>query len=354
MINILAVIGTRPQVIKHAALAPLLTQYNLTTINTGQHYHNALDAGQVASFHLHIDKNLAIPAGDMPSALGNMIPALAGVMREYRPDVVLVYGDTVSTLAGALAARTCTIPLVHVEAGLRSGERDMPEEISRTITDTLADLLLAPTTVAVRNLASEGLLERMVLVGDLMYELLEKNLEGLDDSILKEMGLEPRSYILLTVHRAANTDDEKRLFNILSTLNESRLPVICPLHPRTASQLEKAKIVKRGAIIFVDPLLYRQNMALLRSAALCVTDSGGLQKEAYFLGIPCLTLRERTEWEETVEAGANLCVGADPERIKAGLENPPKPRPRGSLVGDPLPSVRIHKAIEQWFDKTTT
>ncbi len=350
--KIVFVIGTRPQFIKHAALLPALSQHECITIHTGQHYDYELSGEQFLALGLPQPINLGIPGGEPASVLAAMLNPLIASFREHHPDIVIVYGDTTSTLAGALAARMSGIPLAHVEAGLRSGDREMPEETARVVTDHLADLLLAPTTHAVANLYHEGLGDRTVLTGDLMYELLAKQLPHLDESILDKLGLKEDGYILMTMHRAANTDDSSRLQRILTSVAKAQMPVVFPVHPRTAQRIKEAGISDLlDLFITTPPLVYDENLALLKHARLCITDSGGLQKEAFFLNVPCLTLRDRTEWVETLEDGANRCVDDNPALIEAGIAEAKRVKRSHNLVGDPPPSVRMAQAIEEWWGK---
>jgi UDP-N-acetylglucosamine 2-epimerase len=353
--KIVFIVGTRPQFIKHAALLPALGRHELVTIHTGQHFDEELSREQFRALGLGEPTNLGIPGGEPTTVLAAMLDPLVTALRKHNPDIVLVYGDTTSTLAGALAARMTGLPLGHVEAGLRCGERDMPEEIARVVTDHVADLLFAPTTQAVTNLYHEGLGERTVLSGDLMYELLAQKLPNVKKEILQELGLKERGYILLTMHRAANTDNPMRLRRILSSVAKAPLPIVFPVHPRTALRIKEAGMSDLlDLFIATPPLVYDQNLALLLHSKVCITDSGGLQKEAFFLGVPCLTLRDRSEWVETLEDGANRCVDDDPESIAAGIANAgPKRRVR-DLVGEPPPSVRIAQALEEWWEKIRT
>lgn len=253
--------------------------------------------------------------------------ALEDVLAELRPDVVLVYGDTNSTLAGALVATKLNIALAHVEAGLRSYNRAMPEEINRVLTDHAADLLYAPTEAAVANLQREGIHgSRVQLVGDVMYDaaLYFSERAERESNILKTLALEDRDYILLTVHRAENTDDPARLANIFRGLARlgHKVPIVAPLHPRTKVALERTGLMPEIAqhLRIIPPLGYLDMVCLERKAALIATDSGGVQKEAYFYGVPCVTLRDETEWLELVEAGWNrLLPPTDPAAVAETL-----------------------------------
>jgi UDP-GlcNAc3NAcA epimerase len=253
---------------------------------------------------------------------GRMLEQIERLLLEEPPDAVLVYGDTNSTLAGALAAAKLQIPVAHVEAGLRSFNRRMPEEINRILTDHASALLFAPTAAAVDNLRREGTdPEKIALVGDVMYDamLFHRRQAEERSRILEELGLRPKRYILATVHRAENTDDPARLRGVMDGLGRlaEAMDVVLPLHPRTLEALRSAGILEgvKGRMRVIEPVGYLDMVLLEASAALVATDSGGVQKEAYFHRVPCLTLREETEWVELLEVKANTLVGADPERI---------------------------------------
>ncbi|GAB4226992.1 MAG: O-antigen biosynthesis protein WlbD [Methyloligellaceae bacterium] len=310
--RILSIVGARPQFIKAAALSRVFLEaqdFAEILVHTGQHF----DANMSAVFfeELAIPEpayNLDIHGGSHGRMTGRMLEALEAVIEQERPHWVLVYGDTNSTLAGALAAAKLNIPVIHVEAGLRSFNRTMPEEINRVMADHLSQLLLCPTAEAVANLAREGITSGVHQVGDVMYDatLFAKEAAARSSRILDTLSLRPGSYSLCTVHRAENTDDEARFRKVLAFLEAAaqEAPVIFPIHPRTRQTLARYGIEPRG-IRLIDPVGYFDMHALLSGAATVYTDSGGLQKEAYFHRVPCVTLRDETEWVETVEAGWN-------------------------------------------------
>ncbi len=262
--------------------------------------------------------NLRVGSGSHGSQTGRMLEALERVMLEERPDWVLVYGDTNSTLAGALAAAKLHIPVAHVEAGLRSYNRRMPEEINRVVTDHLAALLFAPTDASVKNLTAEGSTRGVYKTGDVMYDLFLKMKPLIDERaprILDRFDLRPKEYAFVTAHRAENTDDPARWSGILTglaSIARNGLRVIWPVHPRTRELVER---VSENRIRFLEPLPYLETHALLSQAKVVLTDSGGLRKEAAFHGVPCITMRDETEWVELVEAGVNVLAGTDPARI---------------------------------------
>ena len=305
-------VGARPQFIKAAAFSRALAAEGALEerlIHTGQHFDDNMSGVffrelGIAAPH----RSLGISGGGHGQMTGRMLEALEAVMLEERPDAVLVYGDTNSTLAAALAAVKLHIPLIHVEAGLRSRNRRMPEEINRILTDHASDLLLAPTRTAMANLAEEGLERRARLVGDVMCDAtLHAIAEGRRSStVIARLGLEGRRYAVATVHRAENTDDPARLARIVVYLREAagERAVVFPVHPRTAGKLRDGGVDTAG-LLLTDPLSYFDLHRLVDGSELVLTDSGGLQKEAYFHRKPCITLRSETEWVETVEAGWN-------------------------------------------------
>lgn len=309
--RVLTVVGARPQLVKAAALSRQLVRHGLNEImvHTGQHFDPGMS--DVFFMELNIPKpthHLGISGGGHGDMTGRMLQALEPVMLAEQPDMVIVYGDTNSTAAGALCAVKLHIPVAHVEAGLRSFDRRMPEEINRIIADHVSDLLLCPTRMAVAHLAAEGITRGVHHVGDVMFDAaLHAAKEATARSnILERLSLEPGSYCVATVHRAENTDTPEALARVIGWLaaeSESR-PVVLPLHPRTRRALKQTAI-DPGPIRLVEPLGYLDMTRLVRSAAAVFTDSGGLQKEAYFHRVPCVTLRPVTEWVETVEAGWN-------------------------------------------------
>jgi UDP-N-acetylglucosamine 2-epimerase len=266
-----------------------------------------------------------------------MLKAIEDVLLVERPNCVLVYGDTNSTLAGALAASKLSVPIAHVEAGLRSFNRRMPEEINRVMADHLSDLLLCPSKTAVSNLAAEGIFQNVHLVGDVMLDVLNwaKQRVGANQSaILERFGLNKQAYLLATVHRSENTDVAARMSSILSAFSAIDEPVIFPVHPRARKIITEMGFRPKPHVHLIDPLGYLDMVALLGSARLVLTDSGGLQKEAYWLGVPCLTLRNETEWVETVEAGWNVLVGSDLNKIVDAVDSFSPPDSHPVLYGD--------------------
>lgn len=289
-------------------------------IHTGQHYDDEMSSIFFRDLNLpEPDYNLGVGSGSHGQQTGKMLIEIEKVLVAEKPDLVLVYGDTNSTLAGALAACKLNIPLAHVEAGLRSFNRQMPEEHNRVITDHCADLLFCPTKTAVINLAKESITSGVHLVGDVMYDavLLYRERIERNSLILERLAVKNRKYILVTVHRAENTDNLERLGNIMKGLEKiaaEYLPVIFPVHPRTRKQFTSAGMLPIH-VRLIEPISYFDMLKLEKHAKIILTDSGGVQKEAFFFRVPCITLRDETEWVETVEAGGNVLVGYDSERI---------------------------------------
>ncbi len=353
--NVLTVVGARPQFIKAAPVSQALrARHREVLVHTGQHY----DARMSDIFFAELgipqpDINLGIGSGSHGQQTGRMVMAIEEVLLAERPDWLLVYGDTNSTLAGALAAVKLGVPVAHVEAGLRSFNRAMPEEHNRVLTDHCADLLFCPTATAVELLAAEGLRAGVHLVGDVMVDALRQHadLARQRSDALARLGLRPQGYFLATVHRPYNTDAPETLRSILAAFGDihrqSGRPVVLPLHPRTRGRLAELALAPPAGVALIDPVGYLDMLALEQGAALILTDSGGIQKEAYTFAVPCITLRPETEWVETVQAGWNVVVGADRAAIVQAAtqqrwpEGPPPP-----LFGDGHAAGRIVAALE--------
>ncbi len=331
MIKILTIVGARPQFIKAAPVSRAIIEHNKTAtedhqlqeiiLHSGQHFDKNMS--EVFFNELNIPApqyNLGIQGGSHGSMTGRMLEKIEAVLLKETPDLVIVYGDTNTTLAGALAASKMNIKIAHIEAGLRSWNRQMPEEINRILTDHLSYILFCPTFQAVENLKKEGIQKNVIHSGDVMFDaaLLAADLADKHNSILKTTGLQPREYFLATLHRAENTDNETRLRSILSALNKLSLqkPVVLPVHPRTIKKIKAFGLESLTANLkMMAPVSFLEMVALEKSAAIILTDSGGVQKEAYFHGIPCITLRDETEWIETVETGWNTLAGCDVNQI---------------------------------------
>ena len=351
--TVLTVVGARPQFVKAAPVSRALRRrLREILVHTGQHYDREMSASFFEQLQLpEPDCHLGIGSGSHGAMTGRMLEALEAVMVERRPDLVLVYGDTNSTLAGALAAAKLGIPIAHVEAGLRSFDLRMPEEVNRRLTDHVSQLLLCPTTAAVQNLKREGITRGVSRPGDVMMDAVRESLARARKIARPEAALPARSYYLATVHRQENVDDDGRLRDILDTLAALPLPTLMPLHPRTRKRIDALGFTPRGLLQFLRPAPYLDMLLLTSEARAVLTDSGGLQKEAFILGTPCITLRETTEWVETVEAGANRLAGASPPKIRAAAAAT-RPVPRGAArrcYGDGRAADRIAALIERWL-----
>jgi UDP-GlcNAc3NAcA epimerase len=347
--KIVTIVGARPQFIKAAAVSRALRakdQFTELIVHTGQHFDANMSEVFFAELAIpHPDFNLGIGGGTHGQNTGRMLEAIEDVLLQVRPDWVLVYGDTDSTLAGTLAAAKLHIPIAHVEAGLRSFNRGMPEEINRVLTDHAADLLFTPTDAACRNLAHEGISgSRIARVGDVMYDaaLHYGALAEQHSTVLQRLGLSQSGYVLATIHRQENTDAADRLTNILRGLADSEWPVVLPLHPRTRQRIAALPQFRQGSLQLIDPVGYLDMIMLEKNARLIATDSGGVQKEACFHRVPCLTLRDETEWVELIEIGANRLVGAAREAIRSAINQAVLPAvPATTLYGDGQASIVI-------------
>jgi len=326
--HIISLVGARPQFIKLAALTGALSKKtDHVIIHAGQHYDRVMS--EVFFDELAIPEvalNLAVGSGSHANMTAHIMMRFERLLLEKCPDLVLVYGDTNTTVAGALTAAKLNIPVGHIEAGLRSFRRDMPEEINRVMTDHLSSLLFCPTPVSVKNLREEGIGKGVVRSGDLMYELIDNHRGRIAKAVtlLKRHGVRRHEYLLLTLHRAGNVDDEKRLAKIVDILARLPYQIIFPLHPRTRKNLNRFGLRKsleqHSHVHLIEPLSYLDNLRLIAAASAVLTDSGGMQKESVFLGTPCLTLRDETEWPETLKRG-NQLVGLSERKIKSRLSS---------------------------------
>ncbi len=347
--RVLTVLGARPQFIKAGPVSRVLrSRGDEFLLHTGQHYDDSMSDLFFRQLGIpHPGLNLEVGSGAHGAQTAAMLAGIENTALERRPDWVLVYGDTNSTLAGALAAAKLHIPVAHVEAGLRSFDRRMPEEVNRVVADHLGTLLLCPTPAAVANLAREGITDGVEMVGDVMYDAYQQHIDVARRScaVLDELGLEARGYQLLTVHRAENVDDPAVLQRILDGVSRSRRRVVFPVHPRARAMLKRQAIQAGESVTMIDPVGYLEMLVLEENAEAIVTDSGGVQKEAYFAGRPCITLRERTEWTETVEAGWNVIVGSDPVAIATAMSEFRPSGTRPPLFGDGHAAERVVEAL---------
>ena len=334
--KIATVIGARPQFIKMAPVSrELRKHFDEIVIHTGQHYDYGMN--KIFFDELKIpepDYHLGVGSGTHAYQTGEMLKRIEEVLMEEKPDFVLIYGDTNSTLAGALAGAKLHIKVGHVEAGMRSFDKSMPEEINRILTDHCSDLLFCSTKTAVLNLKREGIINGVYLTGDVMVDslLYNKEIAESKSAILNDLDLKNKRYLVATIHRASNTDDRENLRNIVDAFSEAEERIIFPVHPRTEKFLKAYGLYDKlkASIKLTKPLGYLDFLKLMNHAKKIITDSGGIQKEAYILKVPCITLRENTEWVETVEEGWNVLVGADKEKIV-------------KMVKEFEPSLKTHK-----------
>jgi UDP-N-acetylglucosamine 2-epimerase len=347
--KVVSIVGARPQFIKAAVVGQMLRQHHREVlIHTGQHYDYRMSRLFFEELELP-EPNINLEVGSGPHGLqtGQMLTRIEEVLLLEKPDWVLIYGDTNSTLAGALAAAKLQIPVAHVEAGLRSFNRAMPEEINRVVTDHLSNLLFCPSQTGVDNLAAEGIISGVHLVGDVMADALLWAMERAQrrSTILTQLDLTERGYLLATVHRAENTNDTNRLRNILAAFDTVDEPVIFPVHPRTRRIINAVGYTPAAHVRLIEPVGYLDMIRLEQVARMILTDSGGIQKEAYWLGVPCVTLRNETEWTETVKTGWNILVGADTAAIIQAVESFQPPIIHPQLYGDGQTAALILKTL---------
>lgn len=361
--KVVTVVGARPQFIKAATVSRTLrSRLQEVLVHTGQHY----DAYMSDIFFEELgipepDYNLGVGSGSHGAQTAEMLRGIEEILLTEKPGMLIVYGDTNSTLAGALAAAKLHIPVAHVEAGLRSFNRTMPEEFNRILTDAVSSLLFAPSETGAANLAREGITQGVHVVGDVMYDavLMFTNSAMQRCTILQDLQVQSKIYLLATVHRASNTDDGDNLAGILRAFGRMQIPVVLPLHPRTRSVIARdatlQSLLAATNIKVIDPVSYFDMLALTANAVGVLTDSGGLQKEAYFAQKPCVVLREDTEWIELVDAGWNRLVGADTEKICTCMEELLSGNvthyPYLELYGDGKASEKITRLIEVYLEK---
>jgi UDP-GlcNAc3NAcA epimerase len=359
-VKIVTVVGNRPQFIKAAAVSgPLRERHEELLVHTGQHYDDSLSKVFFAELGLaQPDRELGVGGGSNASQTARMLGALEPLLARERPRAVLVYGDTNSTLAGGLAGAQAGAAVIHVEAGMRSFDWTMPEELNRVVTDHLGDLLLCPSDTAAANLARESVHGHVEVVGDVMVDVALRRQDGAraDERTLREHDVSPGGYLLATVHRAGNVDDPERLRAVAALVAALPRPVVFVLHPRTRTRLREAhlleQLARREGLRLTEPLGYAQFSALLCQARAVVTDSGGVQKEAYLAQVPCVTLRANTEWVETVASGWNTLADLDTEAALRALAQP-RPREHPPLYGDGRAAQRCVQAIDSLAAKQT-
>lgn len=345
----LSIVGARPQFMKAAPVArALAATHDHMLVHTGQHYDTNMSGVFFEELGLsRPDFDLAIGSGPHGAQTGAMLAALEPVMQSARPDWVIVYGDTNSTLAGALAASKLQIRVAHVEAGLRSFNRAMPEEINRVVADHVSDVLFCPSEVAVEHLRAEGITRGVHDVGDVMADALIPLAARARErsTVMATLGLTPGRFVLATLHRAENTDDPARLGGIVAAINSLDETVVLPVHPRTAKMLGGLEARFGPHVRVIEPVGYLDMLQLAQHARLILTDSGGLQKEAYWLGVPCVTTRDETEWVETVANGWNVLAGADRNRIVTAVATFAPPPSRPPLYGGGHASAHIARIL---------
>ena len=350
------VVGTRPQFIKMAPLSKAMSKiFKEIIIHTGQHYDKEMSSNFFEG--LDIPKpnyNLNVGSLTHGKQTGIMIQRLEDILLSEKPDFVLVYGDTNSTLAGALAAAKLNICVAHVEAGLRSFNREMPEEINRILTDHCSNLLFVPTKTAILNLANEGITKNVFNTGDVMYDSILMNLDisASKSKLLDELDLNIKDYFYLTVHRPSNTDKRNNLENIVDAIIEMDSNVLFPVHPRTKKSLIKFDLLEKlqssSNVYLTKPVNYLDSIFSIKNASMVLTDSGGIQKESYILGTPCLTLREETEWIETVDDGWNILTGSNKEKILSHARNFKPSNKRKNYYGTGNSSQKIVDIISKY------
>lgn len=349
VLTVLSVVGTRPEFVQASPLSRALRgRCREVIVHTGQHYDDEMSRVFLDEFEfVRPEHELGVGSGSHAEQTAGVILGTERVIAEEHPDIVVVRGDTNSGLGGALAAAKTGVRLAHVEAGVRAFDRLIPEEVNRIVIDHVSDPLFCPTDTAVRNLAAEGVTRGVHMTGDVTSDLVaacRPAAEARFGALRARLGI-PHEHVIATVHRASNTDEPRALRAIVTALGAVHGTVVLPLHPRTAKALERDDLSLPVNVMRTPPLSYLDMLALLGHARLCITDSGGLQKEAYLLGIPCLTLRTNTEWWETVDAGWNALVGNDTETIVTMSRSFAPPRERPELFGDGRAAERIAELI---------
>ncbi len=358
MVTILSIIGARPQLIKASVLSQELSKnkkFKEVVIHTGQHYDENMSDIFFRELNIPYPRyTLAINQGTHAEQTGRMMMEIEKIALKENPAFVLVYGDTNSTLAGALAGAKLSLPVAHVEAGMRSFDKKMPEEINRVITDHCSSLFFCASKTAIENLKKESITQNVFEVGDVMYDsiILFSRIAKKESTILKRWDLKPREYVTLTIHRVSNADNKDNLTSILNAFIRSKLKVIFPVHPRTRKRMGEYGIWEKYQnknIFFMDPVSYLDMISLQENSRIMATDSGGIQKEAYYLGIPCLTLRDVTEWTETIINGGNVLVSANETKILDALQNPPKGVFKEKIYGDGKACQKIVTILEHLY-----
>lgn len=356
--KIITIVGARPQFIKTPLISKELAKFATEIlVHTGQHYDSNMSAIFLKELKIKKPKyNLGVGSDNHGVQTAKMLEGIEKILLKEKPNLVIIYGDTNSTIAGSLAAAKLHIPVAHVEAGLRSYNREMPEEINRIVTDNVSDLLFAPTKNAVDILKGEGITKGVHNVGDVMTDLqieLTTNNKQLITKTPDTLHLSPKTFLLVTIHRQENTDKKENLVDIVEALTQIKETIIWPLHPRTKKMLEQYKLMKKLSsspyIRLIDPIGYLEMMSLETHSKMILTDSGGVQKEAYIARVPCITLRNETEWVETVISGWNHLVGTDTKKILKLVNSYPKPKNHPNFLGDGKAYLKIAKIIKDYL-----
>lgn len=352
--KIVTIIGARPQFIKAAVLSRIFKKSNNIEeiiVHTGQHYDEKMSEIFFEELNIPNPKyNLSVGSGSHGMQTGKMLIDIESVLLKEKPDLVLLYGDTNSTVAGAIAASKIHIPIAHVEAGLRSFNKKMPEEINRILTDHVSMFLFCPTKDAIKNLQDENLIKNIFAVGDVMYDSMlfaSQKTTG----ILSKLGIEKEDYVLATIHRAENTDFREKLESIFTGLNQINKRIILPAHPRLLNKVSNHQLDTKN-IKLIEPISYLEMVELEKNSTFIITDSGGVQKEAYFLKKPCITVREETEWVETVESGWNQLTGTNSEEILKAVKDIKIPESRENYYGDGNAGEKIYEIISVFLNES--
>lgn len=350
--RVATIVGARPEFVQLAPVSRAIRQrHEECLIHTGQHYDDTMSEQFFQELSLpEPDYHLHCGSGPHGAQTARMLEAVEQVLLKERPDWVVVFGDTNTTLAGALVAAKLRIALAHVEAGLRSFNRDMPEEINRIVTDHISDRLFCPTSTARDHLNREGITQGVEVVGDVMLDLhlqVEPLLEERRQALCSTLGISEQHYILVTIHRPVNTDDAEALRNIAAALNALQLPVVFPIHPRTRKRLQDYDLRWKSHVRLIEPVGYLDMLTLERFAYRILTDSGGVQKQAYFCSVPCITLREETEWSETVESGWNVLVGSQCHAILEAMQLPAPAQVQTNPFGDGNAALHIVESLSR-------
>lgn len=354
--KIVTIVGARPQFIKTAFLSWELRKYfKEVVVHTGQHYDPNMSDIFYKDLNLPpVDYNLEVGSDSQGKQTGLMLEKIEQVLIKEKPDLVLIYGDTNSTVAGALAASKLHIPVGHIEAGMRSFNRQMPEEINRVVADHLSSLLFCTSKSVIKLLKKEGIKDGVFLVGDVMNDLqlkAESLKRKAQSNIFENYKIEPKNYLLATIHRQENTDIKENLTNIVEAFGQIKDIIVWPIHPRTKKYIEKYKLKLPSNIKIIEPVGYREMICLETNAKMILTDSGGVQKEAYIARVPCITLRNETEWTQTVESGWNQLVGTDIKKILKLIKNFPKPLKHPNFLGNGNAYLKITQIVKDYFKR---